>query len=150
MDLVRILCLSDTHLGFDQPLRPRIERRRRGPDFFSNYHRALRPAFEKRVHCVIHGGDVLYRSKVPPGLVAEAFEPLKEVASSGIPVYIVPGNHERSEIPYGLLTKHPNIFIFNRPRSFGLNFGSRLLLLCGFPFYRGDIRSNFNSVLERQ
>jgi DNA repair exonuclease SbcCD nuclease subunit len=96
---------------------------------------------------VIHGGDVLYRSKVPPGLVAEAFEPLKEIASSGIPVYIVPGNHERSEIPYGLLASHPNIFIFNRPRSFGLNFGSRLLLLCGFPFFRGDIRSNFNPVL---
>ncbi len=28
---VRILLLADTHLGFDLPFKPRVQRRRRGP-----------------------------------------------------------------------------------------------------------------------
>ena len=148
MDLIRILCLSDTHLGFDSPLRPRINRRRRGPDFFENYRHALKPALEKEVDCVVHSGDILYRSKVPAGLVAEVFEPLKEIASSGIPVFVVPGNHERSQIPFGLFASHPNLFIFNRPRTFTLELRETKIALSGFPFYRGDVRSAFQSLLE--
>jgi hypothetical protein len=29
--------MADTHLGFDLPFRPRIKRRRRGPDFKSQF-----------------------------------------------------------------------------------------------------------------
>ncbi|MGD9302415.1 MAG: hypothetical protein PVI13_12635 [Desulfobacterales bacterium] len=47
MGVIRILFLADTHLGYDFPFRPRIERRRRGPDFFANYERALQPAMER-------------------------------------------------------------------------------------------------------
>ena len=32
--MIRVLLLADTHLGFDLPSKPRVERRRRGPDFF--------------------------------------------------------------------------------------------------------------------
>jgi hypothetical protein len=35
---------------------------------------------------VVHGGDLLYRSKVPPALVSAALEPLLEVADLGVPV----------------------------------------------------------------
>ncbi|MDH5549336.1 MAG: metallophosphoesterase, partial [Gemmatimonadota bacterium] len=97
---IRILFLADTHLGIDMPLRPRIARRRRGPDFFANYERALQAAHDHRVHAVIHGGDVFYRSRVPAKLVHAGFAPLKRVADAGIPVYVVPGNHERSAIPF--------------------------------------------------
>ena len=31
-----MILLADTHLGFDYPIRPRSERRRRGEDFFNN------------------------------------------------------------------------------------------------------------------
>jgi hypothetical protein len=41
MGIIRILFLADTHLGFDLPFRPRIQRRRRGPEFFANFKRAL-------------------------------------------------------------------------------------------------------------
>ena len=44
MGVVRILFLADTHLGFDFPFRPRIRRRRRGPEFFANFKKALQPA----------------------------------------------------------------------------------------------------------
>ena len=84
MGVIRILFIADTHLGFDYPFRPRVQRRRRGPDFFANFERALEPAFNGAVDCVVHGGDILYRSKVPAGLVDMAFEPLKRVADNGI------------------------------------------------------------------
>ena len=54
MDLTRILFVSDTHLGFDLPRKPRIARRRRGPDFFDNFNRALEPARRREVDLVIH------------------------------------------------------------------------------------------------
>jgi len=77
MGLVRVLLLADTHLGFDLAFRPRIERRRRGPEFFANFQRALQTALDGRVNCVVHGGDLLFRSRVPARLVGMAFEPLK-------------------------------------------------------------------------
>jgi exonuclease SbcD len=143
MGLIRILLIADTHLGFDLPFRPRIKRRRRGPDFFANFERALMPALTGDVHAVVHGGDVLYRSKVPARLVEMAFEPLKQVADSGVPVYLVPGNHERSTVPHGHLAAHPSIYLFDRPRTFRLQTASGSLALAGFPFVRTGIRRDF-------
>ena len=53
----RVLLIADTHLGFDLPLRPRVERRRRGPDFFANFDRALEPARRGKVDLLVHGGE---------------------------------------------------------------------------------------------
>jgi DNA repair exonuclease SbcCD nuclease subunit len=143
MGLIRILLIADTHLGFDLPLRPRIKRRRRGLDFFANFERALMPALNGKVDAVVHGGDVLYRSKVPARLVEMAFEPLKQVADSGVPVYLVPGNHERSAVPHGHLAAHPNIYLFDRPRTYHLQTANSSLALAGFPFVRTGIRKDF-------
>jgi DNA repair exonuclease SbcCD nuclease subunit len=145
MGLIRILLIADTHLGFDLPFRPRIKRRRRGPDFFANFARALMPALRGEVDAVVHGGDVLYRSKVPARLVEMAFEPLKRVADSGVPVYLVPGNHERSTVPHGHLAAHHNIHLFDRPRTYHLQTASGSLALAGFPFVRTGIRKYFLS-----
>jgi DNA repair protein SbcD/Mre11 len=146
---IRILFLADTHLGFDYAFRPRIKRRRRGPEFFANFERALQPALEGQVDGVVHGGDLLYRSKVPAGLVAMAFEPLKAVADRGIPIYMVPGNHERSTIPHGHLAEHPLIHIFYQPRSFVLRKSGFTLALSGFPFVRRGIREGFKYILDQ-
>jgi DNA repair protein SbcD/Mre11 len=143
MGIIRILLLADTHLGYDLPFRPRIKRRRRGPDFFANFDRALKPALNGQVHAVVHGGDVLYRSRVPARLVEMAFEPLKRVADGGVPVYLVPGNHERSCIPHGRLAAHPGIHLFNHPRTYTLKTASGSLALAGFPFVRTGIRREF-------
>ncbi len=143
MDMIRVLLIADTHLGFDLPFRPRIQRRRRGPDFFANFRQALLPALHAEVDAVVHGGDLLYRSKVPLRLVEMAFEPLRQVADAGIPVYLVPGNHERSAIPHGHLAVHPNIYLFDHPRTFRLETQKGSLALAGFPFVRSGIRREF-------
>jgi predicted phosphodiesterase len=56
---MRVLFVSDTHLGFDLPSRPRVVRRRRGDDFFWNFERALESARVGEVDVVVHGGDLL-------------------------------------------------------------------------------------------
>jgi DNA repair exonuclease SbcCD nuclease subunit len=149
MNTIRLLFISDTHLGFDLPFRPRVERRRRGPDFFKNFEIALEPAHRKEVDAVVHGGDLFFRSKVPPQLVQMAFEPLIKVADQGTPVYLVPGNHERSAIPYRLLAAHPNIHIFDRPKTFLLETNQGILALAGFPYVRDNIRQLFPQILEQ-
>ncbi len=145
---IRILLIADTHLGFDLPFRPRVQRRRRGTDFFENYERALRPAFEQEVDLVIHGGDVFFRSRIPMALVEMAMNPLIRVAEGGIPVYIVPGNHERSRIPLQLWTRHPKIHIFDRPKTFLDGVGDTSIALSGFPFTR-RVRDLFHGLVEQ-
>ena len=136
MSRTRVLFLADTHLGFDDPLRQRVERRRRGPDFFAAYHRALTPAREGKVDLVVHGGDVFFRSRVPASLAQRAYAPLLEVAERGVPVFLVPGNHERSVLPHPLFLNHPLVHVFDRPRTFLWNAEGARVALAGFPFSR--------------
>lgn len=147
--MIKILALADTHLGFDYPLRPRIMRRRRGFEFFKNYEHALALALEGKIDIVVHGGDIMYRSRVPRQLVDVAFAPLRKIADRGIPVYVVPGNHERSMIPFRILAAHPNIFIFDRPMSFYLETQGQRCVLAGFPFIRHGIRDKFQDILKK-
>ena len=146
---VRVLFIADTHLGFDLPERPRVVRRRRGDDFFDNYDLALQPAIRGEVDLVVHGGDVFFRSQVSPSLVVRAFEPLKRVADGGVPVVVVPGNHERSAIPYPLFAAHPGIHIFDRPRTVTLRVCDVDVALAGFPCERNGVRDGFTELVER-
>lgn len=145
---IRILLIADTHLGIDLPLHPRIDRRRRGHDFFVNLDYALRPALDGQVDLVVHGGDLLDRSRIPPAIVEMALAPLIRVAEHGIPVYLVPGNHERSKIPMQLWTRHPNLFLFDRPKTFVQNVRGTSVALAGFPFARQS-RDRFGDLVKQ-
>jgi exonuclease SbcD len=145
---IRILLVADTHLGFDLPLRPRVERRRRGHDFLANFQRALQPALRGDVDLVVHGGDLFDRGQVPSALAELALAPLVRVADSGTPVYLVPGNHERSRIPLHLWAAHPNIHIFDCPRAFLYTGPRGSLALIGFPFAR-RVRDRFADLLRQ-
>jgi exonuclease SbcD len=146
---VRILLLADTHLGIDLPLHPRIERRRRGHDFFANYERALQAARDHAVHAVVHGGDVFYRRRVPANLVQAGFAPLKRLADAGVSVYVVPGNHERSAIPFPMLAEHPHVHLFDRPRTFTAQWNGVRVALAGFPFQRSGVQGAFRALLNQ-
>ena len=144
---VRILLVADTHLGFDYPFKPRINRRRRGHDFFANFDRALRPALNGEVDLVVHGGDLLFRTRIHDALLQLAMEPLLKVADAGVPVYLVPGNHERSRIPLQIWTVHPNLHIFHGPRTFINQTADLSVALSGFPFAR-NVCGGFSDLLE--
>jgi exonuclease SbcD len=145
--VIKVLLLADTHLGFDLPSRPRVEKRRRGPDFFANTTLALEPALRRHVDIVVHGGDLLYRSKVPAWLVERALEPLLEVADGGVPVVMVPGNHERSALPYPLLASHSNLHVLDRPRTVKLEIDGVRVAIGGFPCERDQIRDRFSTLV---
>jgi DNA repair protein SbcD/Mre11 len=149
MSAIRILFLADTHLGFDLPVKPRINRRRRGIDLFKNYELALQPALSKEVDIVIHGGDLFYRSRIPELLISMAFEPLIKIADSGIPVVLVAGNHEWSFIQQTIFEKHQNIHIFNELKSFYFRINDVNTQISGFPCVRKNVRSEFTNIIKR-
>ena len=146
-DSVRLLLLADTHIGLDYPLQPRIDRRRRGVDFLNNFRLALQPALHGEVDLVVHGGDLFDRSRVPEALVQVALDPLLEVAASGVPVFLVPGNHERSQIPLQLWRNHPKLHIFDQPDTKIITKNGIQLAISGFPFTR-KIGLVFSDVLR--
>jgi DNA repair exonuclease SbcCD nuclease subunit len=146
-EVIRVLLLADTHLGFDLPVSPRINRRRRGHDFLANFATALQPALSGEVDLVVHGGDVFNRSRPPSSVVWQAFEPLKRVADRGVPVYVVPGNHERGRLPHMRFAQHPHIHVFDEPRTFVADIRGVRVALAGFPSERDTVRTRFAGLV---
>jgi DNA repair exonuclease SbcCD nuclease subunit len=145
--VLRVLLVADTHLGFDLPQKPRVARTRRGPDFFANLELALAPAHRGEVDLVVHGGDLLFRSRVGSGLAAAALEPLLAVADRGVPVVLVPGNHERSSLPYPLLAAHEHFHVFDRPRTVALEVRGMKVVVAGFPCERSGVAGTLAACL---
>jgi len=143
---MRLLFLSDTHLGHDLPARPRSARPRRGADFFERYEAALAPARNGEVDALLHGGDLLYRSRVPAWLSDAALAPLRRVADRKIPVLLLPGNHERGRVPHPLLALHRALHVFDRPRTVVLEAGGVRVGFIGFP-YASEVRDRFPVLL---
>ena len=96
---------------------------------------------------VIHGGDLFFRTKVSARLVDLVADPLLRLAGSGMPVYIVPGNHERSRMPLQLWFAHKNIHIFEKPTTFVQQIGERTIALAGFPF-TPKVRDKFTKLVQ--
>ncbi len=144
---LRVLLLADTHLGFDHPLKPRVRRRHRGPDFVANLDRALAPALEGRVHLVLHGGDVFHTPRVPASIVTHAIDRFRRVAER-VPVVVVAGNHERSVIPMRLCWGADGLHILDEPSTIVLNAAGRRVAISGFPFSRTDLRRTFSDLVD--
>ena len=146
--VIRLLLVSDTHIGLDLPVRPRVERRPRGADFLENYHRAMQPALAGEVDVVVHGGDLFHKPRVPAAVVDKALEPLHAAAEAGAHVVVVPGNHERGRLPPHLILAHPRIHVFHEPATVTVTIAGLRLALAGFPYQRGDLRGRFRAVVE--
>ena len=126
-----VLALSDTHIGFDSAERPRSDRQRRDADFHAKFLCALAPALRGEVDAVL----------------AAAFDPLIEVAERGVPVLIVPSNHERGSLPRTLFTDHPRLHIFDRPGCIDVLCGATTVRFAGFPYRRGPVRDELPALL---
>jgi DNA repair exonuclease SbcCD nuclease subunit len=145
---IRIRFFADTHLGFDYPIKPRITRRRRGQDFFDNFQRVLDGVAAAKIDLLVHGGDLFFRSRIPPKIVDLAYSALFEFAAKGIPILLVPGNHERSRLPASLYLAHPNIYVYAKAMTYTFEVGDRRVCVSGFPFERGDIKQGFKTILN--
>jgi DNA repair exonuclease SbcCD nuclease subunit len=146
--MIRIVCISDTHLGFDLPQRISALPHR-GEDFFANTARALSHARQINAAAVIHAGDLFFRSKVPAAVVDRVYGMLQDFADTGIPLYIVPGNHERAQLPGSILMFHPGIHIFYHPGTFVLDTTQGRVAISGFPFIRQDAARRSQEVMHQ-
>lgn len=144
---IKILFLSDTHLGEDYPIRPRSERPRRGEDFFKSFEFILNKAKMLKVDFVVHGGDLFFRTKLHPLIVDRVYQIILNFVQSNIPFIIVPGNHERSRLPSSLLLQHPNIYIFKKQEVF--SFPEKNIAFAGFPFIRGNVSDQFLDIRNK-
>jgi DNA repair protein SbcD/Mre11 len=145
---IKIIFLADSHLGFDFILRPKKDIRRRGPDFFANFDKIIAYAKQVRADLIIHGGDLFYRTRVPEPIIDLVYERIFKVANYGIPMVIVPGNHESSRLPVSLFMQHPKIFYFTKPQVFKFNLQGMGFNIAGFPCVRDDIRSKFPEIVK--
>src|SRR6185436_8273799 len=84
-----------------------------------------------------------------PTLAYQAFDPLRRIADRCVPVFIVPGNHERSRLPHARFASHPLVHVFDGPRSFVAEVCGTTVALAGFPYERRDVRTHFPELLER-
>jgi DNA repair exonuclease SbcCD nuclease subunit len=84
-----------------------------------------------------------------PTVAYQALEPLRRVADRGVPVFIVPGNHERSRIPHARFASHPMVHVFDRPRTFVADVRGIRVGLTGFPYERDGVRGRFTALLDQ-
>lgn len=144
----KIIFLSDTHLGFDYPIRPKKEKRRRGIDFFNNFDKVLEYARKEQADLVIHGGDLFFRTLIPHPIIDMVYERIFNFAESGIPIVIVPGNHESSRLPVSLFMQHPNIYYFEKPQVFHFKLQGIDFDIAGFPCVRKEVLFKFPEIIK--
>jgi exonuclease SbcD len=145
---VRILHLADSHIGADLPAWPRSNRRRRGDDLIASYRRVVMLAREHDVDLVIHAGDVFDTSRPSDAALAAAAEPLLALAAGGLPVVVVPGNHERSILPAALLLAHPKLHVVRQPCALSFSLRGTRVVVAAVPCMRRGAARRFGEALR--
>ena len=128
---MRILHLTDTHLGARQSFVGAPGGGRRADDRQAALERALAPVEAGEVELVIHSGDVFDRSHPPARAVAQALATLSAAARQ-VPVVLLRGNHDRWGLTRSLPTGRVGLHIVDEASQLDL-LGLRLALA---PFRR--------------
>ena len=128
---MRVLHLSDTHLGVERWFRGAPAGWRRADDHLDAMRRALAPAFAGEVDVVLHTGDVFDRSRPHPRVIATALALFAEVGRL-VPVLLMPGNHDRHGLSWHFASLPPGLTIVDKPCALKL----AGLRLAAVPFVR--------------
>ncbi|MDM7274588.1 MAG: exonuclease SbcCD subunit D [Thermoprotei archaeon] len=89
MGLVRLLHVSDTHLGAVPYGLPERER-----DLYDAFREVVDIAIGRGVNAVIHGGDLFHSSRPKPRTLIMVVRELMRLKDAGIEFIVAPGNHE--------------------------------------------------------
>jgi DNA repair exonuclease SbcCD nuclease subunit len=149
--IISFLHITDTHFGVNFAKKPRNQLKEEYSNlFFSKSEEVIKKAIEcHKIDFIVHSGDFFNRSKPPPEVVDRAVKPFSITANKGIPIYLLPGNHERSKLPFGLLHYQDNINVFKNPRSFTFKKKGVIIQLTGFPYIRHYARDKFTKVVKQ-
>lgn len=149
---IRFLHFSDTHFGVHYALKPRnLLKRVYGELFFQKVENLIHDAISNhKIDFIIHSGDFFNRSKPPPEVIDRAVKPFQLAARKGIPVFIVPGNHERSKLPLGLLPfSNDNFNLFTDPCSYLFEKNGISIKITGLPYIKNNARYTFSEILNK-
>ncbi len=152
--IIKFLHISDSHFGahFAAKSSSRTNKLRKeyGERFFIAIKQILDNSIIKdKIDFVIHTGDFFNRSKPPPNVMEKAISPFSKVAEK-IPIYFIPGNHERSKLPFGLISFQDNVHIFRNPCSYFFNKGKLRVKITGIPYIRYNARVKFWQNLKNE
>ena len=146
---VKFLFLSDTHFGVHYALNPRnMLKYAYGNRFFDQVEKIFEESIKQdKIDFILHGGDFFNRSK-PPSKVVEKATSLLLNAAKDVPIYLIPGNHERSRLPIGLLEYQDNIHVFKNPSTYVFKKGKLKVRITGFPYIRHHASKKFSSIIK--
>ncbi|HWL92930.1 MAG TPA: metallophosphoesterase [Phycisphaerae bacterium] len=144
---MKILHTADSHIGAELPVRARLPGPRRGDDFIAAFHRVLQTARDQAVDLVIHAGDLFDSPRPSRSAIMAAVLPLRDLAGDGIPVLIVPGNHERCAIPESPFLCHPNIHIAADPMTRLFHCGGTRVAVSAIPCLHHAGQARFEEQL---
>ena len=148
---MKFIHTADTHLGFEITKIAQsdpVGRQNRADAIFENFVSIVKHAIEIGADLFIHSGDLFNKYYIPREFLDELVRPFKDLVRAGIPVLLIPGNHERSEFPFDLFHGAKNVFVFDRPKSLSLTLDGYSVGIAGFPFIREDSRRTFQKALE--
>lgn len=120
---MRVLHVTDTHLGVVRPVRGGPRGWSRAKDHLDALRAALAHGEAVGAELIVHSGDLFDRSKPPARAVVEG-EALLRAAARWARVLILPGNHDRRGLTRWL--PHPSIEVHDRPACVdvrGVRFG---------------------------
>jgi DNA repair exonuclease SbcCD nuclease subunit len=148
---LKFIHTADTHLGFEITKLAQsdpVGRQNRADSIFGNFVSIVEHAIEMGTDLFIHSGDLFNKYYIPREVLDALIRPFTDLVRAGIPVLLIPGNHERSEFPFDLFHGVKNVFVFDRPKSLSLTLDGYSVGIAGFPFIREDSRRAFLKALE--
>lgn len=116
MSSFRLLHVTDTHLGVDRFFHGAPPDWRRADDHLAALRTALAPALREEVDAVVHSGDLFDRSHAPADAILAAAE-LFTAAARRVPVYLMPGNHDRLGLGAHFSGGIPGVVVCDAPEQ---------------------------------
>ncbi|MHB8586663.1 MAG: metallophosphoesterase family protein [Thermoplasmatota archaeon] len=147
---MRILHVSDTHVGFNQYTRLTADGlNQREQDFFDAFRAATDHALRERPDVVVHSGDLFDGVRPTNRAVAFVMEQVRRLAESEIPFFVIAGNHDTPRLRetgsvLRCLEFLPNVTAVFRDRTQVQRYGD--LALIGVP--QASSQEDYESLLD--
>ena len=148
---MKFIHTADTHLGFEVIRTAQADdagRQRRARSVFDNFVAVVQHALNVEADLFIHSGDLFNKYYIPREKLDELTSPLERLSKAGMPVVIIPGNHERSEFPFDLFHGMRGVYVLDRPKSLLLQLNGYCVGIAGFPFLKEDAKRTFPHALD--
>ncbi|MHA1983935.1 MAG: metallophosphoesterase family protein [Candidatus Hodarchaeales archaeon] len=145
---IKFIHTADLHLGVDFSTKKwRMGIKQRADDFYENFLEIVRRSKEVDIDFVILAGDIYDRSKPNPIITQMVLKELI-ILSNYKPVFVVPGNHDKSKLSKGLLFLNKNFYIFNKPETLILSIKGVRIGITGIPFIRNNKLPTIEKIIN--